>query len=197
MNKVLVASITHLIKDYSSEKWLEAVSGIDYENYDVFVVDNSPKGEMAKKYKNKINIAWDEDISKNEDVFVRINRSMEVIRKKFLGGGYSHLFVLEWDVIPDKNILKVLTDYSKAGNDWVGHTYQTRNSGSSLPTQSGIGCCLLSRRLLEKYGWEGCAEGPDHALWIQMVADKSFKMVELTSHAKVRHLDGPGVKINC
>ena len=179
--KVLVACPTHISKEYSFQKWIDVVKNLTYPNYDIFVVDNSPNGEMVEKYGSQIPMVHLKVDS--EDRLVRINKSMEVIRQKFLNGNYEKWFNLECDVIPETDILDILMKFKEA--DWVGHAYPIRERGDDIQVSSGIGCSILSRRVVEDWDFSMVDESPDAALW---AVSGQMKTMELYHFNKVKHL---------
>ena len=173
--KVLVACPTHISKDYSFQKWIDVVTKLTYPNYEIFVVDNSPNGEMVAKYGSRIPMVHLKVDS--EDKMIRINNSMEVIRQKFLNGNYTYWFNLECDVIPTTDILDILMKFTPQA-DWIGHAYPLKERGDDLQVSSGIGCTLLSREIVKDYSFEGVDESPDAAFWA-VAQQKKVKTAEI------------------
>lgn len=186
--KILLACPTHVSKDYAFPRWLAAVRtilAVSPHEIDVFVVDNSPAGEMAARYAES-GIEWHVLPNPSEHPYERINASMEVIRQRLLDGGHDKWFNLEADIIPPPQILEVLLDYGSEA-DWCGHGYPVR--GGSRDEVTGIGCALLSRGLAEAFSFNAAnQDSPDVFLWELVKNDGRFKTVEVWRVAPVQHL---------
>lgn len=187
--KILVACPNHLVKEYSFQRWIDNVKSLTYPDFDILVVDNSSKGELVNRYGGQIPMLA-LDTEGIEDLAVtRINRSMELIRQKFLEGDYTHWLDIESDVIPQSDVIEVLMKWGK-GSDWISHAYPSREGGDEL-AQQGIGCSLLSRRLLTKFGWSDAEDSttPDGWLWehVKPVASQ-YPTMELWGYLNIKHL---------
>lgn len=187
--KVLVACPNHIVKEYSFQRWIDNVKNLTYANYDILVVDNSPYGELAEKYGNQIPI----EVLPTEGIqglmVTRINRSMELIRQKFLKGNYMHWMDIESDVIPQTDVIEILM---RLKVDWASHAYPARGSNDGS-VQQGIGCSLLSRRLLENFSWKDAEDNttPDGWLW-EHVRPRVYEYPthEMYGVINIEHLDG-------
>ena len=189
-SKILVACPNHVIKEYSFQRWIDNVTSLTYPNYDILVVDSSLGGELAEKYGNQVPIVMLDAVTSDDSPdarMARVNMSMEVIRTYFLEGDYSHWMNIESDVIPPPDVIEVLLDWGRTF-DWVAHAYPHRED-ELVPLQ-GIGCSLLSRRLMETFGWEDSKVAPpDALLWSQVSTQTdSYPKVELYGIMKVSHL---------
>jgi len=204
-SKVLVACPNHVVKEYSFQRWIDAVTNLTYPNYDILVVDNSPGGELAERYGAQVpivvldasdrpEIAIDEGWS--PPTIVRINKSMELIRQHFLAGGYSHWMNVESDVIPPPDVIEVLLE-SGRGGDWISHTYPDRGGHGWI--ENGIGCSLFSRPLIEAVGWQDPAGlPPDSWLWSRVMAQprtyrtRTYRSVKLFGYLdEIDHVEDP------
>lgn len=200
-SKVLVACPNHVVKEYSFQRWIDAVTNLTYPNYDILVVDNSPGGELAERYGAQVpivvldasdrpEIAIDEGWSR--PTIVRINRSMELIRQHFLTGGYSHWMNIESDVIPPPDVIEVLLE-SGRGGDLISHTYTDRKGGH-VWIENGIGCSLFSRPLIEAVGWQDAGRlYPDSWLWSRVMAQaRTYRTVKLWGYLdEIDHVEDP------
>ncbi len=178
--KVLVACPTHLVKEYAMQEWIDCVNALDYPNYDVLVVDNSPTPELYKRWKDKVNIVHLPNTDQSENAAARINDSMQVIQKQFLEGDYMWWFNLEIDVIVPPEMLNLLIKYP---SDWTSHDYEVRGGGGRM---TGIGCSLLSRDIAGVADFTSNVRGPDDALWTQ--TQNTHKTLTLTSWLDVKHI---------
>lgn len=95
---------------------------------------------------------------------------------------------IEADNIPPKNIIEVLMKYGR-GADWVAHCYPAVPNSPTL--MQGIGCSLLSRKLMTDFDWSKADDSPDAALWdfAQPVRTSGkYKTVEIWGLLDVKHL---------
>ncbi|TSD02456.1 MAG: hypothetical protein Athens071424_52 [Parcubacteria group bacterium Athens0714_24] len=187
IERILVTCPVHECKEYSFQKWIDAVKSLTYPNYEIFVVDNSPSLDFMNRYKDQVpmeHIEVDQSIPVN-----RITKSMEVIRQKFLKGDYDRWFNIECDVIAPPNTIEVFLENGK-GVDWIGHAYPTRGSDQKLQSSSGIGCSMFTKKLMENYNFdEADRESPDCWLWDRVRGDRRFKTMELWNYLETKHLD--------
>lgn len=186
--KVLVACPNHLVKEYAFQRWIDNVKNLTYPSYDILVVDNSPNGELQKKYGDQVPIIKLPTEGIEDRAVTRINRSMELIRQKFLEGNYTHWMDIESDVIPQPDVIEILM---KLNVDWASHAYPARGSTDGA-VQQGIGCSLLTRRLLENFNWKDAEDHttPDGWLWDRVRPQVyNYPTQELYGVIKIEHLD--------
>ena len=205
-SKILVACPNHVVKEYSFQRWIDAVTNLTYPNYDILVVDNSPGGGLAERYGAQVPIVVLDVSDLPEPIdqarggtgwLFAVNRSMELIRQHFLAGDYSHWMNIESDVIPPPDVIEVLLETGRGG-DLISHTYRTRGSDVAW-IDYGIGCSLFSRRLIEAVGWQeagGPSDGPpappDGWLWSHVGAQaRTYRTVKLSGYLEVDHLEDP------
>lgn len=192
--KILVCCPTHRVKEYAFQRWIDNIKSLTYPNYDpnydVLVVDNSPDDSYVKKWGNQVPMIYlpntDQDPQRRGE---RICASMAVIQKYFLEGNYTHWMNIEADNIPPKDVIETLLKYGQDA-DWISHCYQATPEHDTV--QQGIGCSLLSRRLMTDFDWSKQADTPDSELWnfAKPTVRKSgeYKTVELWGIMKVEHL---------
>ena len=109
--KVLVGCPTSYHKEYALKQYAEAVKSLDYDNYDILLVDNSPDDVYYNKIKeNGLNVIKGPYF---EGAMQRIIASRNLLRKYALDNNYDYLFSLEQDVIPNKDMLTKLTSHNK------------------------------------------------------------------------------------
>jgi len=115
MNKVLVGSAVYYHKKYILDRFLNRIAELSYPNCDVVLVDNG----KTKKYLNHIKKRWQlihepkpKLILKYDawcdDVRFRMQTAHNEIRRTFLFGDYSHLLLLDQDIIPPIDIIERL-----------------------------------------------------------------------------------------
>lgn len=190
--KVLVSCPTHELKEYAHEAWIAMSKSIDYPNYEVFVVDNSPTPDCAKRW----GFAWMGDRypeALGMDQCERMGRSMQIAQDKFLSDNFEWWLNIEIDVIPAPEMLKTLLRYGR-GAAWTAHVYPAR--GHDIGCCSGIGCSLWSRKLIEDFRFETMGDQVGHCVdgyfW-QCVFPQTAKYptCELWGHVPTKHLRGP------
>ena len=191
--KVLVSCPTHRSKEYAHDAWLAMTRTIDYPNYEVFVVDNSPTPDCAKRW----GFAWMGDRypdALNMGQCERMGRSMQIAQDKFLAEGFEWWFNVEIDVIPAPQMLKTLIKHGR-GADWTAHVYPAR--GGDIECSSGIGCTLWSRKLIEDFRFESMGDQTGHCvdayLWHKCIFPNTAKYPtrELWGHVPTKHLKEP------
>jgi len=185
--KVLVACPTHELKEYAMPAWIEAVNSLDYPNFDILVVDNSPTPGLYNRWKDKIPMIYLPDQDQSEIASARINASMEVIKKRFLEGDYTWWFNLEIDVIPPPEILNLLTKFP---SDWTSHDYRVR---LGINRMTGIGCSLLSRDIAKASNFTSNVHGPDSVLWTD--TQNTHKTLTLTNWLEIKHIDKEEINV--
>ena len=109
--KILVGCPTWEGKKYCLKEYAEALKKLDYDNFDVLIVDNSKDDSYLNEIKeaglNAVKGKWHE---KARD---RIIASRNLIKDYALKNGYDYFFSLEQDVIPVSNTLKNLLSHKK------------------------------------------------------------------------------------
>lgn len=188
--KVLVTCPTYDGKAYCFDEWIKMAKNLTYPNYDIFVVDNSKTEDFYNKYKDQIPMAHltfrpDE---KNDGMY-RVCKSMAKVREHFLAGDYTHWVNIEADNIPPPDIIETMFKYSGGDADWVEHAYPALPGSATLV--QGIGCGLLSRRLMEDFDWGDnriADDSPDSELWNWIQKHPEYKTVELWYITDVKHM---------
>ena len=185
--KVLVACPTYDGKEYCFADWIKRVKSLTYPAFDVLVVDNSGDDVFAWSWGDQIPITHIVTDQRPELWLERICRSMQEIQRRFLAGSYQWWMNIESDVLPPANVIETLMDYGRAGADWVSHCYPTRSGSDTL--QHGIGCSLLSRRLMTDFDWGLASDSPDAELWSWVRRRPyTYRTVELYDVMEVQHL---------
>lgn len=181
--KILVACSTNIVKEYSLQRWIDNVKKFTYPNYDILVVDTSENGVLYEKYKDQVPMMT---IPYYEDQYRRMCESMEAIRLHVLKNDYKRFFSVESDIIPPINVIEQMLEWGK-DSDWISHAFPSKDM-PDVDNDQGIGCSLLSRRLLEKFTWAGFTETPDGHLWGQVRPDQTMKVMEMWHYWKNKHL---------
>ncbi|MEM4263448.1 MAG: hypothetical protein QW666_00950 [Candidatus Woesearchaeota archaeon] len=109
--KILIGCPTWEGKKYCLKEYAEAIKKLDYDNFDVLIVDNSKDdsylNEIKKAGFNAVKGPWHE---KARD---RIIESRNLIKEYALKNGYDYFFSLEQDVIVQPDTLKKLLSHNK------------------------------------------------------------------------------------
>jgi hypothetical protein len=184
--KVLVACPTHECKEYAWDEWAARAKSLTYPAYDILVADNSPTLDFLGRRGAEVPMVHVEGDPRQEMWLNRTCKSMAAIQKCFLAGGYAWWMNIEADVIPPAGIIELLMKYGQDA-DWVSHCYPSRTGSDTL--QHGIGCSLLSRRLMTDFDWQQASDSPDAELWSFVRArPHTYKTVELWDMVEVEHL---------
>lgn len=186
-NKVLVTCPTFDGKEYCFQKWIDMAKNLSYPNYDILVVDNSKTEAFFDKYKTQIPMIHLDFTGQKDDGMYRVCRSMAEVQRHFLKGNYTHWMNIEADNIPPKDIIQILMQYG-SDSDWVSHGYSSIPGGA---LQQGIGCSLLSRKLMTDFDWSDTTiadDSPDAELWSWVQKRGGYKTVELWYITNVEHL---------
>lgn len=115
--KVLVASPIYDRMEYCFQEFLEHLKNIDYNNFDILIVDNSRSKKFWRKIRKFLssqpNIKVIHDDTKEEKNLMRVvssrNKILDYARKK----NYDYLLMMDSDVMVPLNILKKLISENK------------------------------------------------------------------------------------
>jgi hypothetical protein len=187
--KVLVGCPTWGGKAYILNEYAAALKALDYENFDVLIIDNSPDERYMALLKDAGLPA--EHIDWIPSAMDRIIASRNVLRQRFLEGNYDYFLSLEQDVLAQPETIKTLLAHKKdfvttlvlnnamvegkrhivpmISVDFPGRPGQLRyitgediKQGSLIPVkQSHLACTLLSRQILEKFSFRHDEEAFD------------------------------------
>ena len=118
--KVLIGCVTYHKHKYCIEPFLKAIKEVDYDNYDLVIVDNSEDED------NYFNFLKNKKINTIKDNIkgigrVKIASGREILRKK--ANDYDYFLLLDQDVIIPKNIIKELISNKK---DVISSLYFSR-----------------------------------------------------------------------
>lgn len=128
--KILLAAPINIVKAYclfGADGWLNAIKELDYDNYDIMLVDNSPSPVFAQKIRD-LDFYCSHLIPDHAETRYLLLHSLDIIRDRVLLGSYDFFFSLECDVFPQKDIIHRLLAHNK---DIVGTTYWTGHGYNS------------------------------------------------------------------
>lgn len=213
--KVLVGCPTSEHKGYALERYVEGVKALNYEKFDVLLVDNSKSDDYSKKIKSLGLPVVKGPYS--EFARQRIIDSRNILRQKVLNEGYDYFFSLEQDVIPPRNVIQRLLSHSKKIVTGIYFRYEIDDGVKSLVPvlwkkfgkeklksifekevleprlmevgACGLGCVLIHRDVLEKvmFKFDKNYESFDDMWFCRESLEKGFKIFADTS-VKCKHL---------
>lgn len=184
--KVLVTCPVFDGKSYCFDEWVKMAKSLTYENYDILVVDNSKTEDFYNKYKDQIPMIHLTFDGQKDDGMYRVCRSMAEVRKHFLRGDYDFWMNIEADNIPPPNVIETLLKYQPC--DWIAHVYP---DGTGKGFMAGIGCSLISRKLIEDFNMDDVSifdDSPDAEVWNWVQKNGGYKTVEIYFEMDVKHL---------
>lgn len=185
MDKILIACSTNKIKAYSLQRWIDNVKRFTYPNFDILVVDTSETDEYIKQYYGQIPIERLPEFYPQESR--RMCEGMEYIRQHFIKRDYDRWFSIESDIIPPPNAIEIMLEVGKDA-DWISHAFPLRFQDQNIEVEQGIGCSILSRKLLEENSWAGFDKTPDGHLWEMVRPSGKYRTMELWNYISVGHL---------
>jgi len=98
-------------KAYIIDKFLDSIRSLTYKNIEILFVDNSKTEEYADYIRNEgfevIRSGW------FETTHERLTDAYNTLRVKFLEGDYSHLMVIEQDIIAPNDTIERLLQHDK------------------------------------------------------------------------------------
>jgi hypothetical protein len=126
--KVLLGCPINMIKEYCLPDWFDMIQNLTYPNYDIFLVDNSRSPQFHMKLVDDygLNISYNPPGDKEARVYMA--ESIEMVRIKAMEGNYSHLFILECDIFPPKQIIELLICQQKPV---IGTAYWTEHGSNT------------------------------------------------------------------
>jgi len=228
MEKILLAAPIYNGKEYIIDDYLDNVklileySKLDDDEYfemqiDTLFVDNSKDHDFSERLKKKYPMLNIKKIPRLDgDTRIAQGAALTVIRDEFLKGNYTHLFLLESDIIPHPDILLHLLSSDKDAvaapyflNKKKGITCVTKktviaNNGSfpaimELPkffdgelkqaeNGVGFGCVLIKRKVIEAIEFRWGNNHADTYFW-QDAQDYKFE-VWIDTSQMIRHYPG-------
>ena len=107
---ILIASPQSDVKNYCFEDWLNNVKSFEYENYDIFLADNSQTEENSKtlQEKYKVKSKWTTSTENEKSLMKKLTDSHNACREEVLKGGYEFLLHLETDIFPPSEVINEL-----------------------------------------------------------------------------------------
>src|SRR3989344_3837723 len=134
--KVLIGCPTSYHSGYALKHYKEGINKIDYDNYEVLIVENSDPKVDNNAYFEKIKLIGLPVIKAKtmKDVRDTIVFSRNLLRAKGLEEDFDYFLSLEQDVIPPPNVIKkFLEDIDKNNNK-----YGKNNDSNNIKVISGV-----------------------------------------------------------
>ena len=113
MKKILVATPTYEGMEYCFQEFLEHLKNIDYESFDILIMDNSRTKKFFRKIRKIPGIKVIYDKTKEEKNMDRLISSRNKILEYAIEKNYDYLLMMDSDVIVPPDILKKLLHHEK------------------------------------------------------------------------------------
>jgi hypothetical protein len=180
--KVLLACTTYDGKSYCTERYLTAVSRLNYKT-DKLVVDTSDGADFFQRWHDQIPMVRID--VKGETPDRKIALGMEHIRKYFLAGDWDFWLCLEQDIIAPPHTLDLMLSYSR-GVDFLAAPYKHRTEDRMI--EMCFGCSLFSRRAAEISFADAPSDSHTDVFWVQKLT--GLRATGLAPHLlKLVHLN--------
>jgi hypothetical protein len=151
--KILIGTPIHRVKDYAVKRWLDCVRNLDYDNFELMLVDNSPDLEYQEYLKSIIpgSIKYSlvhVDINYT-DPEERVAMAREEIRRQVLDNDFVFWFSWECDVMAPPDVLKKMLKYTDEFK--VVHHLSPDRIDPENSIDNSFGLSLIHRDVLEKF----------------------------------------------
>ncbi len=114
--KILVGAPCYYAMDYCIKEFIESLQELDYDNYDILIVDNSRGNEFFDKLEKDFDqekIILIKDDTSEEINKLRLVSSRNIILNYALENNYDYVLMMDSDVIAPKTIIKDLLENNK------------------------------------------------------------------------------------
>lgn len=144
MNKILIASPTYEGMEYCFKEFIEHLKAIDYDNFDILIIDNSRTKRFFRNIRKIPKIKVIHDDTNEEKNIYRLISSRNKIVNYAEEKNYDYLLMMDSDVLVPQNILKQLLSHKKDICSGLYFNYfKVKNEFKLLP--------VCYRKLEEKY----------------------------------------------
>lgn len=117
--RVLVCAPQHSSKMYAFEKWWNRVKELTYDNFEVFLADNSETDENSKYFESLgIKSTWIKPLK--EGLIATMAKSHQACAEYALQNGFDFILHLETDIVPPRDVIERLLAWKK---DVIGGCY--------------------------------------------------------------------------
>lgn len=141
--RILVCCPTHEVKSYCINDWLRSVLMLNYNNFDIFLSDNSKTPNFSKFLSSLgFKCVWNNPLGKNN--FEAMRDSHNDCLNYFLKNNFDYMLHLECDVFPDESLIENLLSHNK---QVISGIYHIGNGNKSQ---------ILAQKVLvnDMYGFE-------------------------------------------
>lgn len=145
--KILVASPTYDSMEYCVKDFLHSLKNIEYDNYDILLVDNSRDNNFFEKLKEEWDIILIKDTTNEIKNKLRLVSSRNKIIDYAIKNNYDYILMMDADVLPPKNIIKELLKNNK---DIVSGLYYNYFIVDGKQKLNPVCWCEISDELFEK-----------------------------------------------
>ncbi len=144
MRNILIATPTYNGMEYCFQEFLDHLKNIDYEDFDILIMDNSRTKKFFRKIRKIPGIKVIYDETKEEKNMNRLISSRNKIIEYAIKKNYDYLLMMDSDVLVPPDILKKLLHHEKDICSGLYFNYsKTKNGFQFLP--------VCYRKLEEKY----------------------------------------------
>lgn len=115
-NKVLIGIVTYDGKDYIWDKFWRNIQRLSYPNVDIVIVDNTPSKYYYSKLKRRVKHLKNVTVyhtKRSPTSREAMCKSLNKLREHFLEGDYSHLMMIESDLVPPVDIVERLMSHNE------------------------------------------------------------------------------------
>jgi GT2 family glycosyltransferase len=123
--KILVGIPVYDGMAYCINDVLDNLRNLEYDNYDLLVIDNSKTNDFFERLKKEKKIILIKDNTNEEKNKLRLISSRNKILDYALEKDYAYVLMMDADVIPPKNIIKKLLDNDKDIISGIYYNYFT------------------------------------------------------------------------
>ena len=131
MVKILVAAPTFKGMKYCQDEFFLRIKNLK-GSYDILIVDNSKDDEYFKELNNINGIKVIHDATIEEKSVFRLISSRNLILRYGIDNNYTHILMLDSDVIPPENIIEELLKWDKGIISGVYFNYFNINNKKQL-----------------------------------------------------------------
>jgi hypothetical protein len=161
-DKILIGAPVHWVKAYSMPLWARAINALDFPKMAIekVMIDTSEKKWdhplLEGFFYKRIEIPQD---TNKDMIHRRIAEASNILRRMTLEGGYSHLFMVECDVIVPTSSLKKMYEAKLPiieglyYQDFDFHPPEYWVEGDKIhecSPRGTMGVCLIERKVLEE-----------------------------------------------
>lgn len=108
--KVLVGGLVSDYHEYCINEFIKSVKTLQYNNYDLLLIDNSKDERFFNSIKDKVPVIKGKHF---KSVHERLAHNRNLLRQKALDGGYDYLLNLDQDVMPPRDIITTMLKHNK------------------------------------------------------------------------------------